>query len=52
LEDTLAALADNRPVQVGYSTRFLILWPEHLNGGEVQVEFAGTMTLVPLLSTD
>ena len=49
MEDALTVLSDNRPAQVGYDTRFLILWPEHLGGGEVRVEFVGTMTLVPLL---
>jgi hypothetical protein len=52
LEDTLKALADNRQVQVAYSTTFLINWPEHLGGSDVIVPFDGTMTLSPLMLSD
>jgi hypothetical protein len=52
LGDTLEALRDGRPVQVGYATRFLIMWPEHLGGGEVTLEVEGTMVLKPLLGMD
>jgi hypothetical protein len=52
LGDTLQALKEGRPVQVGYETTFLIMWPEHLGGGEVTLPMEGTMQLVPLLDTD
>jgi hypothetical protein len=52
LGDTLQALRENRPVQVGYDTTFLIMWPEHLGGGEVQLPMEGTMQLMPLLALD
>jgi len=47
LEEAITVLADNRPVQVAYSTTFFINWPEHLGGSNVLVPFDGTMTLVP-----
>jgi len=52
LEDALTVLADNRPVQVAYSTTFFINWPEHLGGNNVQIPFDGTMTLVPFMLSD
>ena len=50
--ETLQGLAAGRPVQVGYNTTFLIMWPEHLGGGEVTLEMEGTMMLTPLLDVD
>jgi hypothetical protein len=52
LGDTLSALRDGLPVQVGYNTTFLILWPEHLGGGQVSLEMEGTMLLTPLMASD
>jgi hypothetical protein len=52
LGDTLLALKEGRPVQVGYNTTFLIMWPEHLGGGEVTLELEGTMMLNPLMAFD
>jgi hypothetical protein len=52
LGETLQGLAEGRPVQVGYSTTFLIMWPEHLGAGEVMLEVEGTMMLTPLLLSD
>jgi hypothetical protein len=52
LGDSLLALKEGKPVQVGYDTRFLIMWPDHLGGGEITLELAGTMMLNPLLSFD
>jgi len=51
LGDTLAALKEGRSVQVGYETRFLIHWPEHLGSGSVSLDLEGTMLLNPLLAT-
>jgi len=51
LGDTLEGLKEGRPVQVGYETRFLIRWPEHLGGGSVTIDLEGTLLLNPLLAT-
>ncbi len=45
------ALADGRPVHVGFDTRFTINWPEQLGGGSVNLDLVGGMVLVPLLGT-
>lgn len=50
LGDDLSVLKQGKPVQVGYHTRFLINWPEHLGGGTSLLDLDGTMVLVPLLS--
>lgn len=46
----MTGLAEGRSVQVQYSTRFLINWPEHLGGGSINVDLDGTMILMPLLA--
>jgi len=51
LGDTLAALKDGRSVRVAYETTFLIQWPEHLGGGDLTIDFAGAMAIVPVLGT-
>jgi len=51
LEATLNVLKEGGTAQVAYETTFTIYWPEHLGSGVVNVEFQGTMVLVPLLST-
>jgi len=50
LGDSLQVLRQGRPAHVGYNTRFLINWPEHLGGGTVFLDLRGTMVLVPILS--
>jgi hypothetical protein len=42
-------LQRGRSANVGYDTRFLIEWPEHLGGGAVELDLRGTMSLVPTL---
>jgi hypothetical protein len=49
LEESLAKLKENVPVQIKYETTFLVTWPEHLGGGESNIDLEGTMMLVPLL---
>jgi len=44
-------LADGQSAAVVFDTRFLIEWPEHLNGGLVNIDLVGSMVLVPILST-
>jgi len=51
LGDKLDALKQGRPVHMGYETRFLIRWPDHLGGGETAIDLDGTMVLRPLLAT-
>jgi hypothetical protein len=33
-----------------YGTRFFVNWPEHLGGGSINIDLAGTMVLIPLLA--
>lgn len=33
-----------------YETTFHVEWPEHLGGGYLELDFAGAMTLMPLLA--
>jgi hypothetical protein len=49
LENTLIALREGRSCPTVYDTRFLLQWPEHLGGGQLEIEFQGAMTLVPLM---
>jgi hypothetical protein len=49
LGDTLNTLKQERPVHVGYETRFLIDWPDHFGGTETFIDLEGTMVLRPLL---
>jgi hypothetical protein len=34
-----------------FDTRFLIEWPEHLGGGLMNIDLAGSMVLTPLLAS-
>jgi len=33
-----------------YETRFFVQWPAHLGGDEIVIDFAGAMTLLPVLA--
>ena len=44
------SLRSGVPVVVGYDTRFLINWPDHLGGGVVNVDLVGSMVLTPIMS--
>jgi len=52
LEDTLLGLKNGRPVHVAYDTTFLINWPRHLGGGQVNLSLEGAMVLIPELGTN
>jgi hypothetical protein len=49
LEDSLLALRSAKPVTMLYDTTFLIAWPQHLGGGEVELTLHGSLTLIPMM---
>jgi hypothetical protein len=50
LGDDLSALREGGTVQMTFASQFLVNWPKHLGGGNVYVDFEGSMVLTPLLS--
>ncbi len=40
-------LREGKSITSTYTTSFLILWPEHLGGGESRIDLKGSMVLIP-----